>query len=478
MSNPYEGFDAIDPWDETDELEDDLDSSGNFEYVEDAYAPLVEDGTDGLGSLDAQPLPTPAPLPTPTNNPVDLGDTQPGMFATEVDQFPKTMVRPYYGVVQDAPDPQTMRRDEPGNTLVRHRRQRMANQGAGATPRAVPSPPMVDDQMPTPRQSRRERARARKAEQRAMRAQRRQRRPRRRHGFLKFLAILTAITVGVYLVVCGPIDHELAFSQQEAQTVRGKTAWGIPGMPYYVLALGSDAREGDTYSRTDTMMLIRVDLLAGKLTLVSIPRDTKVELPGQGTQKINAAYAFGGAGEAVQAVADLTGVPVNHVAVIHFGELADLIDYLGGVTVNVPVSVYDPEHTGLVLDAGTQTLNGTEAVLWARTRYGFEDGDFQRQADQRILVTAIMEKLLTLSPKKWPDAIQKIGDLIGTDLRCYDLIPLFLRLQLGKPVVYSCSIPSTTAMIDGQSFVIADEEGLSNVMHIVNSGGDPAALGY
>ena len=59
MSNPYEGFDAIDPWDDT----DDLDSSGNFEYVEDAYAPLVEDGTDGLGSLDAQPLPMSAPAP-------------------------------------------------------------------------------------------------------------------------------------------------------------------------------------------------------------------------------------------------------------------------------------------------------------------------------------------------------------------------------------------------------------------------------
>ena len=478
MSNPYEGYDAIDPWDDTDEFMSDADSSGNFEYVEDAYAPLVEEGDDVLGPAVGKPLSAAAPAPEP----MKVGDTLPNVLNAggEDDGFPKTQVRPYYGAAQSAPDPRTQRRDAVDGTLVRHRNRRSSNPRAQvAQARQASAIPQDMQDMPAARkQTRRERAQARKAERRALRAQRRQRRPRRRHGFLKFLVVLSAIVVAAYLVVCGPIDRQLAFSQQEEQTVRGKTAWGIPGMPYYILALGSDAREGDTYSRTDTMMLVRVDFVSGKLTLVSIPRDTKVDIAGYGTQKINAAYAFGGAGGAVEAVSDLTGVPVNHVAVIHFGELADLIDYLGGVTVDVPVSVYDPEHTGLVLDSGVQTLDGTQAVLWARTRYGFENGDFQRQEDQRILVTAIMNKMLSLSPRELPGAIQKLGDLIGTDLRCYDLIPLFVRLRLGKPVVYSCTVPSTTAMIDGQSFVIADEEGLQNLMHIVNAGGDPAALGY
>ena len=226
------------------------------------------------------------------------------------------------------------------------------------------------------------------------------------------------------------------------------------------------------------MLLARIDFLAAKVTLVSIPRDTKVEIEGHGTQKINAAYAFGGAGGAANAVSKLMNVPINHVAVVHFEELASLVDYLGGVTVNVPVSVYDPEYTGLILDEGTQTLDGQTALLWARTRHGFETGDYQRQEDQRILLSAIMNRTLSLSPREMPGALDRIGELVGTDLRCYNLVPLFLRFKLSNPVVYSCTIPSTTAMIDGVSYVIADEAALAQLMQVVNAGGDPASMSF
>ena len=301
----------------------------------------------------------------------------------------------------------------------------------------------------------------------------RPRRRKRRHGCLITLLVLVALVVGAYWVVAHPIDEKLAFTPQEQSSVNGSLSWSMPGMPYYLLALGSDAREGDEFSRTDTMVLVRVDMLGGKLTLLSIPHDTMVEIPGHGTQKINAAYAFGGVGGAVNAVSKLTGVPIHHVAVVHFDELVGLVDYLGGVTVNVPVGVEYDNYSGLSIDSGVQTLDGETALAWARTRYSYERGDFQRQENQRILITAIMNRMLSLSPKRIPGALDQMGDLIGTDLRCYNLVPLFLRFKLANPVVYSTSVPSDTAMVDGVSYVVADEAALASLMRTIDSGGDP-----
>ena len=440
--NPYEDYDAIDPWKGDTEEHEPLvvpDDSGNFSYVEDEYDSMDAEGTDGFGFA--------------------VDDTAAHEVPVEpTESFPKTMVRPNYG----EPIPVDATADQ-GVLPLRRNRNRKRSHGA-----------QVADQRVVREDAMREQRRQPAADPRP----KRRRRGRRRHRGLVRLLILIVLLVGAYWLVAHPIDEKLAFTPEEQQTLNGTLSLYVPGTPYYLLALGSDAREGDTYSRTDTMLLARIDFLAAKVTLVSIPRDTKVEIEGHGTQKINAAYAFGGAGGAAKAVSKLMNVPINHVAVVHFEELASLVDYLGGVTVNVPVSVYDPEYTGLILDEGTQTLDGQTALLWARTRHGFETGDYQRQEDQRILLSAIMNRTLSLSPREMPGALDRIGELVGTDLRCYNLVPLFLRFKLSNPVVYSCTIPSTTAMIDGVSYVIADEAALAQLMQVVNAGGDPASMSF
>ncbi|MBM6893272.1 LCP family protein, partial [Enorma massiliensis] len=100
--------------------------------------------------------------------------------------------------------------------------------------------------------------------------------------------------------------------------------------PFYVLILGSDARESDSGSRSDVIMLARVDPGAGSVSLVSIPRDTMVTINGS-TQKINAAYAHGGSAMAVRAVSEFAGVPISHFVSVHFEELEEIVDMLGGV---------------------------------------------------------------------------------------------------------------------------------------------------
>ena len=311
-------------------------------------------------------------------------------------------------------------------------------------------------------------------QKRERRAERRQARRATRRP-MNPLIVLLALVVGLYLVFCLPIDHAISLSHEERQGLSSELSWHVPGMPYYVLALGSDARAGETTSRTDTMILVRVDPLGGKLTMLSIPRDTMVQIEGYGTQKINAAYAFGGAAGAVREVHALTGAPISHVAVVHFGGIESLVDYLGGVTVEVPVDIYDPEYTGLVLPAGEHEMDGNTAMLFSRVRYGFALGDYQRQMDQRILMEAIMKKTLALPPTKIPGLVGQAGNIVGTTMRMYSILPLMVRFKMGM-TIYQATVPSEPQDVDGVSYVVVDQEALGRMMDVINAGGDPAEL--
>lgn len=107
-------------------------------------------------------------------------------------------------------------------------------------------------------------------------------------------------------------------------------------------------------------MLARVDTETGTVHLVSVPRDMMVEIEDHGTQKINAALAFGGPAGAVRALSAFAGVPITHYVELRFEQLVELVDRLGGVTVDVPEG-FTSDTSGITLAAGTQTLNGEEA---------------------------------------------------------------------------------------------------------------------
>lgn len=245
--------------------------------------------------------------------------------------------------------------------------------------------------------------------------------------------------------------------------------------PFYMLLLGSDAREGDTASRSDVIILTRVDPASGKVTMVSIPRDTMIELPEHGRQKINAAYAFDGAAGAVEAVSKFAGVPITHYAEIHFQELEQLVDQLGGVWVNVPVSNDETgaSNTGTVLEAGEQLLNGEQALAFARERYGYTRGDFQRADNQRILAEAIMKKVLDVSPLDLPGTIQQLAGCVSTDLGLNDIVELAQKFQASGLTVYSGMAPSSTMTLDGVSYVVTEYPDWTDMMKRVDAGYDP-----
>ena len=139
--------------------------------------------------------------------------------------------------------------------------------------------------------------------------------------------------------------------------------------PFYMMLIGSDKREGDDEggARSDTNIVVRVDPTSNQATLVSIPRDTMIDIDGYGTNKFNAAYNYGGAAATIREATQLTGVSISHYAEVNFEELVSLVDAVGGVDVMVDERIDDtdadnttdhPENPRIIIEAGEQHLNG------------------------------------------------------------------------------------------------------------------------
>jgi LCP family protein required for cell wall assembly len=148
----------------------------------------------------------------------------------------------------------------------------------------------------------------------------------------------------------------------------------------------------DARGRTDTLMLVRFIAGGRSAYVVSIPRDSWVPIPGYGDGKVNWAYFYGGPTLAVRTVEKLTGVRVDHVAIIDWDGFRSVTDALGGVTVDVPVTTYDPANH-ITWTAGTHHLNGAQALLYVRDRYGLASGDFARERRQQYFLRAVLKQL-------------------------------------------------------------------------------------
>ena len=165
------------------------------------------------------------------------------------------------------------------------------------------------------------------------------------------------------------------------------------------LALGRDITGG----RSDTIMLLHLPANGTRPTLVSIPRDSYVSIPGHGDNKVNAAYSIGGPKLLIATVQDATRLPINHFMSIGFGGLVGVVNDVGGVRMCLTAPMKDPK-AGLNLKAGCQTLNGDQALGFVRTR-AFAVGDLQREQDQRILLKGILSKMTSAGTLANPFAV-------------------------------------------------------------------------
>jgi LCP family protein required for cell wall assembly len=183
-----------------------------------------------------------------------------------------------------------------------------------------------------------------------------------------------------------------------------------------ILMLGTDnsnlaSRAGDMHS--DSIMLLRTDPSHHRLYYLSIPRDIQVPIPGHGTQKINAAFQLGGPQLALQTIHDFTGLDINHVVVVNFGDFKDLIDAIGGIDVNVPKPIrsnrFDCPYAsqarcqqwqGWRFQKGKQHMSGQRALIYSRIRENMLDPsetDVTRGARQQAVIDAVTSKLASVS---------------------------------------------------------------------------------
>jgi LCP family protein required for cell wall assembly len=239
-----------------------------------------------------------------------------------------------------------------------------------------------------------------------------------------------------------------------------------------VLVLGSDRREKNNrepgaettgFGRSDTIMLIRTG--GGHAARLSVPRDTVIEIPGHGLQKINAAHLYGGPRESIEVIKRFLGVPINHLVEVNFENFPALIDSMGGVTYTG--GCIDSEISGgaqnggytLKLPAGTHHLDGREALILARTRENLcapNQDDLNREEHQQALFTDMQSQLKSLTALlRLPLIGWNAPPAIISDMSGESLLALFASLAIeGSP-------PTKVLEPTGTITLPSGEEGLT-----------------
>ncbi len=206
-----------------------------------------------------------------------------------------------------------------------------------------------------------------------------------------------------------------------------------------VLLLGVDS--SSSYGRSDTIMILTVDQTTKKIKLSSIMRDSYVYIEGHGMDKINHAYAFGGARLALKTVNTNFKLNIRDFAVVNFSQLPQIIDSVGGISLSLTAA--EAKYMGFTGGAKTYKLNGAQALRYSRIRK--LDSDFARTSRQRTVLKAILDKLMELSPTKVPSVANKILPMIRTTLSANDIISTGVKVVSANYEVVGRVFPPDSA---------------------------------
>ena len=316
-------------------------------------------------------------------------------------------------------------------------------------------------------------------EERRRRRGRAGRRPWTPGRVAKWIVIAVGAWVGLSLVlflISAQVEQGKVSDSAERAL---NTAGPLPFTPNTILVIGSDARPRGTGegganvvgepSRSDTLMLIRTGGL--KSARLSIPRDTVVDIPGHGQDKINAAYAIGGPALTITTVERYLGLEVNHLVEVNFDNFPDFVDSLGGVDVTLPKPVRaeldggdDAGGTSLDLGRGTNHLDGRLALALARVRVNRADpgeDDIDRAERQQRILNGIKGQLLSGSTfLRLPWVSWTAPKAIRTDMSGPTLLALFTAIEMGGNPAPRVLRPSGVATTPGggSGLVVSEDE--------------------
>ena len=328
------------------------------------------------------------------------------------------------------------------------------------------------------------------------RDQRKKRRRKRIVAVFAFLVLtMFALGSGAVYAYTHYLNEQLSTGIDDAFRNSLSDADVVAGDPFYALLLGVDSDEnrisgteaglyeGDHF-RSDTIILARVDPKQKQVTLVSFHRDILVDLSkygGSGQDKLNSAYGYGGPDLIVRTIEDLSGVQISHYAQVDIDGLADIVDTLGGVTVDVPMSFYDPMLEG-GLQAGEQKLNGDQALIFCRARHAYDaigDGDRYRARNQRLFLEALAHQILASDFSTTIQAINTTTKYVKTDLSVSDITALAKQMQGmdTSNAIYSGMTPTSSQLVGDTWYEVLDKQAFTKMMQRVNQGLPPTESG-
>jgi len=275
---------------------------------------------------------------------------------------------------------------------------------------------------------------------------------------LAILAVLVAVvvigTASTYLYLNSKLNR-----QDILVSYAGRPA---PGAGTNWLIAGSDGRQGLTLqqereyatgfsseisgARSDTIMILHIPAGGGRPLLISIPRDSYVNIPGYGMDKINAAFDLGGPKLMAETVQDATGLYINHFMDIGFGGFVGVVNDVGGVRMCLVGALHDVS-SGVNLKAGCQTLDGGQALAYVRDRHSFADQDLQREQDQRIFLKALLRKMTSLSVVLNPFRAFPAADGVVTNLTVDKGTSLYQLIEVARALrnPLTTTVPIATA---------------------------------
>jgi LCP family protein required for cell wall assembly len=318
--------------------------------------------------------------------------------------------------------------------------------------------------------------------------------PRRRWGIGQWVVFVLVLLVGAFvawglasfLAVRNGVEAANERLDPKVIPVLTKEDGLLLSHPTTVLVIGTDHANTDeriTSHRADSILLVRVDPEKHRIAYLSIPRDLKVEIPGHGEGKINAAFQLGGLALAAQTVKRFTGLPINHVAVLDFDGFEELIDAIGGITVDVPAPIvsnrfecpYDPERCrtwpGWRFAKGRQKMNGRRALVYARIRQNRlnpSESDVTRGERQQRVLQAVAARLTSVSTLvRLPFVGDELLRPLATDLTTAEFTQLaWVKLRAPEDRALHCRLGGSATDIGGQSFIVSTQENFAVIQMV------------
>ena len=313
------------------------------------------------------------------------------------------------------------------------------------------------------------------------------RKKNRENSGLKKLVILLAILVVIfpaaafgYVYFKLNVMHDTTADESILNETNYQSEKGITN----ILLAGTDGRPGEKNSRSDAMMILTVDTKNKSLKLTSLNRDTYVNIPGHGEQKLTHAYAYGGANLLVETVENNFEVDIQNYAVVDFYSFMDIVNALGGVEVDVHENEIkeinkfikketykwsgETEPMQLIQYSGVQKLNGYQTLSYARIRKN--DSTQERDRRQRQVIEGLMNGVKNLPVSKYPKLLDTILPYVKNNMKPTEIIGLAGKvLGIGNLSISQIEFPfenaSTPVTLPHAGFVIKFNESSLDTLH-------------